>query len=76
MYLSIDNGRGIAAVRNVSKTRVNKIPSNDCSFLIAFHSMQDEQPVQGMELQEKDSTNILIHTKNLFRKNLEVKGVC
>ena len=30
MYPSIDNDRGIAAVRNALETRVNKSPSTDC----------------------------------------------
>ena len=30
MYLSIDNERGITAVRNALETRVNKTPSTDC----------------------------------------------
>ena len=30
MYPSIDNGRGIATVRNTLKTRANKTPLTDC----------------------------------------------
>ena len=30
MYLSVDNDRGITAVRNALETRVNKTPSTDC----------------------------------------------
>ena len=30
MYPSIDNDRGIAAVRNALETRANKLPSTDC----------------------------------------------
>ena len=29
-----------------------------------------------MELQEKEAQKILKHTGNIFRKNLQLKGVC
>ena len=35
-----------------------------------------EQPLQGMELQEKEAQKRLKHTRNLFRKNLQLIGVC
>ena len=39
--------------------------------------MQAEQPLPGMELQEKKHKKRLQHTENLFRKNLLLlKDVC
>ena len=35
-----------------------------------------ELPLQGMELQEKESQKSLKDTENLFRKNLQLKDVC
>ena len=35
-----------------------------------------EHPLQGMQLQEKEAQKNLKHTGNLFRKNLQLMGVC
>ena len=35
-----------------------------------------EQPLRGMELQEKKAQKRLQDTENLFRKNLQLKDVC
>ena len=45
-------------------------------FELRFTPCKAGQPLQGMELQEKKNTKILRHTGNLFRKNLQLKGVC
>ena len=42
-------------------------------FLLGFPPYK-EQPLQGIELQEKE-TKRLRHTGNLFRKNLQLKDV-
>ena len=39
-----------------------------------FTSCKSEQSLKGMELQEKKVQKRLKHTRNLFRKNLQVKG--
>ena len=38
--------------------------------------MQGEQPLWGMELQEKKPQKTLQETENLLRKNLQLKDVC
>ena len=38
--------------------------------------MQGEQPLWGMELQEKKAQKTLQETENLLRKNLQLKDVC
>ena len=38
--------------------------------------MQAEQPLRGMELQEKEAPKRLQDTGNLFRNNLRLKDVC
>ena len=38
--------------------------------------MQAQQPVRGMELQEKEAPKRLQDTENLFRNNLRLKDVC
>ena len=38
--------------------------------------MQGEQPLWGMELQEKKTQKTLQETENLLRKNLQLKDVC
>ena len=43
---------------------------------MGFTPCKVEQPLQGMELQEKEIQKILKLTENLFRKNLQIKGVC
>ena len=44
-------------------------------FKLGFTARKAEEPLQGMELQEKE-TKRLRHTGNLFRKNLQLKDVC
>ena len=44
-------------------------------FKLGFTPCKAEQPVQGMELQEKE-TQKNKHTGNLFKKNLQFKDVC
>ena len=44
-------------------------------FKLGFTPCIAEQPLQGMELQEKE-TEKLRHTGNLFRKNLQLNDVC
>ena len=45
-------------------------------FKLRFTSCKAEQPLPGMELQEKEAQKILQDTENLFRKNLQLKDVC
>ena len=42
---------------------------------LGFTPCKAEQPLQGMELQEREAQKILKHTGNLFRKNLQLKDV-
>ena len=42
-------------------------------FKLGFIPCKAEQPLQGMELQEKEAQNDI---GNLFRKNLQLKDVC
>ena len=42
-------------------------------FYLEFTPCKAEQPVGGMELQEKKFTERLKHTRNLFRKKLQLK---
>ena len=44
---------------------------NDTAFfLLGFTPCKAEEPLQGMELQEKEAQKRLQHIGNLFRKNL------
>ena len=43
---------------------------------MGFTPCKAEQPLQGMELQEKEAQKKLKYTENLFRKNLQLIGVC
>ena len=43
---------------------------------MGFTPCRAEQLLQDMRLQEKETQKRLKHTKNLFRKNLQLKGVC
>ena len=45
-------------------------------FKLGFTPCKDEQPLRGMELQEKKAQKRLQDTENLFRKNLQLKDVC
>ena len=45
-------------------------------FLLGNTPYKAEQPLRGMELQEKEAWKRLKHTGNLFRKNLQLKDVC
>ena len=54
-------------------------------FKLGFTPCKAEQPLRGMELQEKKKTHTHTHThthkrlqapENLFRKNLQLKDVC
>ena len=55
MYPSIDNGRGIATVRNTLKTRANKTPLSDCI-------------IEGLEICLK-CNNSRFSSKNLLQLN-------
>ena len=55
MYPSIDNGRGIATVRNTLKTRANKTPLTDCI-------------IEGLEICLK-CNNSRFSSKNLLQLN-------
>ena len=43
---------------------------------MGFTPCKAEQPLQSMELQEKEARKKLNHSGNLFRKNLQLTGVC
>ena len=43
---------------------------------LAFTPYKAEQPLRGIELQEKKYKKRLQHTENLFRKDLQLKDVC
>ena len=43
---------------------------------MGFTPCKARQPLQAMELQEKETQKRLQHTGNLFRKNLQLKDVC
>ena len=46
-------------------------------FVLGFTLCKAEQTLRGMELQEEEAKKKrLKDTKNLFRKNLKLKGVC
>ena len=45
-------------------------------FYLRFNLCKAEQPLQGMELQEKEAEIDWGHRENLFRKNLQLKDVC
>ena len=45
-------------------------------FLLQFTPCKAEQPLRGMELQEKKAQKILQATENLFKRNLQLKDVC
>ena len=45
-------------------------------FKFGFTPCKAEQPLRGMELQEKEAQKRLQHTGNLLRKNLQLKDVC
>ena len=42
---------------------------------LGFTPCKAEQPLRGMELQEKKHKKRLQYTENLFRKNLQLKDV-
>ena len=43
---------------------------------MGFTPNKAEQPLRGIELQEKKHKKILKDTENLFRKNPQLKDVC
>ena len=43
---------------------------------LGFTLCKAEQPLRGMEIQEKGTQKRLQHTGNLFRENLQLKGIC
>ena len=43
---------------------------------LGFTPCKAEQPLQGMKLQEKKAQKRLQATKNVYRKNLQLKDVC
>ena len=43
---------------------------------IGIHSMQGSTATKRHGITRKRSTKRLQHTENLFRKNLQIKGVC
>ena len=45
-------------------------------FELGFTPCKAEQPLQGMELQEKKHKKRLQDKENLFKKNLQLKDVC
>ena len=46
-------------------------------FKLGFTPCKDEQPLGGMELQEKKKAQKRLQDReNLFRKNLQLKDVC
>ena len=45
-------------------------------FYLGFTPCKAEHPLRGIKLQEKKGKKRLQHTKNLFRKNLQLKDVC
>ena len=45
-------------------------------FLIGIHSMQGQTATTRHGVTRKRSTKRLKHTRNLFRKNLQIIGVC
>ena len=45
-------------------------------FKLGFTPCKAEQPLRGMELQQKEAQQRLNHTGNLFRKNLQSKDDC
>ena len=45
-------------------------------FKLGLTPCKAEQPLRGMELQEKKAQKRLQDTENLFRKNLQLKDVC
>ena len=45
-------------------------------YISRFTPCKAEQPLQDIELQEKRSTKRLKHTGSLFRKKLQLMGVC
>ena len=44
-------------------------------YKLGFTPCKAEEPLQGMELQEKNSKR-LKNTVNLLKKTLQIKGVC
>ena len=49
---------------------------NEVFFKLGFTPSKAEQPLRGMELQEKEAQKRLEHIGNQFRKNLQLKDVC
>ena len=49
---------------------------NKTALQLGFTPCKAEQPLRGMELQEKKAQKRLQDTENLFRKNLELKYCC
>ena len=50
--------------------------SNNIFLNLGFTPCKAEQPIRGMDLQEKEGKKRLQHTENMFRKNLQLKDVC
>ena len=42
-------------------------------YQLGFTPCKAEQPLRGMELQEKETQKRLQHTGNMFRNNLQLK---
>ena len=45
-------------------------------FSLGFTPCKAEQPLQGMKFREKKAQKRSLATKNVYRKNLQLKDVC
>ena len=60
-----------------SKTKIAQgLTATNLPFLMGIHSMQGWPSTTSHGVKPKKSTKRFKHTGNLFRKNLQLKGVC
>ena len=62
-------------VANTQNSQKLVFPNGFFFFKLEFIPCNAEQPLQGMELQEKETQKDKAH-RNLFRNNLQLKDVC
>ena len=68
--------RNFLPLQKVLKTDQHVLVIATGFFLFGIHSMQGWTATIKQGLSTKRNTKILKHTENLFRKNLQLKGVC
>ena len=72
----ISNIHRVMIVAPFSNLSFNENMSFSKNKKLGFTPSKDQQPLQGVALQEKEAQKRLKHSGNLLRKNLQLIGVC